>query len=608
MNRVLVIGGGHAGCEAALACARMGVPTVMITGSADTIGVMPCNPAIGGPAKSQIVSEVDALGGEMGRAADATFMQMKLLNRSRGAAVQCVRSQNDKYAYQRYMQTTIERTPGIEIVTGMVVDIEHNPHENTAILADGTRIRGTAIVVTTGTFLSACMHTGEAKTDGGRVGEAAALGLSDTFRRLGLRLGRFKTGTPPRLHRDSIDTATLPPQPGDPEFHRFSLSTPFNTRYTQQADCFLSNTTPDGHALLLANLDRSPLYNHSIQGVGPRYCPSIEDKVVRFSDKPSHHIFLEPESWDTPEIYAQGLNTSMPADIQLAFLKTMPGLANVSVLRYGYAVEYDYVIPTQLTPTLASQTMPNLFFAGQLNGTSGYEEAAGQGLIAGINAGLYVQGKPPLILTREQSFIGTLIDDLITKTIDEPYRMLTSRSEYRLLLRQDNAHFRLSALGRDAGVVSESTHQQVQHWDACVQHLHQDWKKQRLPESAAHQLGLDPTLSLHDACKRPEFDIDAVFGELKHQPDTYDQYDQCKRAHVAIKYAGYLRRQQLEIDRIQKWEQKPLPSTLDYTKIPGLRAESRQRLIDHRPQTIRAAKRIGGINPADLSVLITYLS
>ena len=604
---VIIVGGGHAGCEAALAAARMGCRTLMITTSRNTIGLMPCNPAIGGPAKGQIVSEIDALGGEMGRVADATMIQMKVLNRSRGPAVQCLRSQNDKYEYQKAMQRAIESQENIEIVEDMVIDLIRQGSETRGVVTKHTnRYEAMSVVITTGTFLNACMHTGAEQTKGGRIGEVQAIGLSEALKSIGLELRRFKTGTTPRLDANSIDYSQLIVQPGDPEFNRFSFKTEPDTRYLNQIDCYLTETNSDTHDVILANLDRSPMYTKAIKSCGPRYCPSIEDKIVRFSDKPSHQIFIEPESRTTNEIYAQGLNTSLPADVQEAFLKTMPGLQNVRLLTYGYAVEYDYVIPTQLKPTLEARISQGLFCAGQLNGTSGYEEAAGQGLVAGINAACRAKGLPDVILKREQSFIGTLIDDLITKEIYEPYRMLTSRSEYRLLLRQDNAIFRLSELGHNLGLIS---HDDITHIRTCrsnIDAIKEGWKKTHLDTSKGIELNANKPIRLIDAFKRPEVTIEWVYGD-DFRRQSYNEYESYKRAAVEVKYDGYIKRQTHDIERIQKMEQKPIPESIDYDSIPGLRNESRIRFNQYRPKTLYDAKRIGGINPADISLLVTYL-
>lgn len=604
---VIVIGAGHAGCEASLAAARMGCNTAVVTVSCETIGLMPCNPAIGGPAKGQIVGEIDALGGEMGKAADATMIQMKVLNRSRGPAVQCLRSQNDKYLYKDYMRNVIESQDNLTAIEGMAVDLISDGHTVTGVVMDnGATYTARAVVITTGTFLNACMHTGPKQTVGGRIGEKSAVGLSDALRKLGLKLSRFKTGTTPRLHADSLDYSKMKTQPGDPEFLRFSAETPYSDRYKTQTYCYLTTTTEDTHKVILANLERSPMYTKAITSTGPRYCPSIEDKIVRFSDKPSHQIFIEPESLSTKEIYAQGLNTSLPDDVQKAFLKTMPGLENVEILKFGYAVEYDYVIATQLQPTLETRDIYGLFCAGQLNGTSGYEEAAGQGLVAGINAACRVLGRDPMVLTRENSYIGTLIDDLITKEIFEPYRMLTSRSEYRLLLRQDNTDFRLGEIGYSLGLISETRHQRTLANRAQIDALKKTWSKTNISDELVCTLELERKIRLQDALKRPDVTLDSVFGGLESF-DDFDTFDNYRRAIVEIKYAGYIDRQTLEIERVKQFENRLIPEHVDYEAIKGLRNESRVRFAQYRPKTIYDAKRIGGINPADITVLLTYL-
>jgi tRNA uridine 5-carboxymethylaminomethyl modification enzyme len=601
---VAVVGGGHSGIEAALSASRMGCHTVMITMSVDTIGLMPCNPSIGGPAKGQIVGEIDALGGEMGRAADETMMQMRILNRSRGPAVQCLRSQNDKYLYKGHMKAKVMSTDGLDVIEGLVDDILTDDGRVTGIvLQNGETIRCKALVVTTGTFLKGLMHTGFTNQEGGRVGEKSAVNLSDAFRRLGLRLGRLKTGTPPRLHHDSIDYSQMVLQPGDPECLRFSFRTPVSDRYLTQAPCYLTHTTTATHDIILGNLDKSPMFAKVIKGLGPRYCPSIEDKVFRFKDKDSHQIFIEPEGWDTMERYPQGLNTSMPLDIQDQFLRTIPGLENVAIIRPGYAVEYDFIYPNQLHATLEARAIKNLFFAGQLNGTSGYEEAAGQGILAGINAGARVLGKPEFILKREESFIGTMADDLITKEITEPYRMMTSRSEYRLLIRQDNAIFRLGERAYEYGLISDVDIAHIRAEKDRIQTHISRWKKSSIKGDLMASFGLKQAMPYLSVFRRPEVGVETL---IRLGLVTEEDRTSAQQALIEIKYEGYIDKQSKDIDKVMKYESKRIPADFDFYQLKGLKKESMEQFNRHRPETIYHAKRIAGINPADIMILIGY--
>lgn len=598
---VIVIGGGHAGIEAALGAARLGCKTLLCTIDESKIGWMPCNPSIGGPAKGQIVGEIDALGGEMGRAADKTHIQLKVLNRSRGPAVQCLRSQNDKYDYKEHQQNKIKHTPNIDILSEEVYGLIFDGLKVIGITtANNTSIYAKSVVITTGTFLNGVMHTGLEQSSGGRIEEKAAESLSESLKKH-FRLGRLKTGTPPRLDHNSINYDELKIQPGDPEFLHFSFRTEYNEGYKNQIPCFLSETTPETHKIILNNLDRSPMYTNIIKGVGPRYCPSIEDKVVRFKEKDSHHIFIEPEDKHHSSIYPQGLNTSLPADTQEAFLKTMPGLRDVKILKFGYAVEYDFVYPDQLKPSLETRKISGLFLAGQINGTSGYEEAAGQGAIAGINAGLHAQNRDPLILTREESFIGTMIDDLITKNIYEPYRMLTSRSEYRLLLRQDNAIFRLGERAFETGLLTSEEIHIIRHHRNQVDGFKKEWRKTSSTPNMIKTFSLKQKTPISTIAKRPDFTLNTLLEEGFVSRETKED---AERALVEIKYQGYIEKQELDIEKIKKFEKKEIPSWIDYNKIQGLKKESQEKFIENKPKTIFDAKRIAGINPADIMVII----
>jgi tRNA uridine 5-carboxymethylaminomethyl modification enzyme len=600
---VIVIGSGHAGIEAALASAKLGCATLMATINVDNIGLMPCNPSIGGPAKGQIVGEIDALGGEMGRAADATHIQLKILNRSRGPAVQCLRSQNDKRAYNDHMKQRVFNQPNLDVQQAQIVGLLIENNEVVGCVTElGKQLFAKAVVITTGTFLNGKMHIGLQTSIGGRVAEISAVSLPESFRRY-LRMGRLKTGTPPRLNKLSIDFGKMTVQPGDNEFLRFSFTTPYSEKFKNQVNCYLTRTTTETHNIILNNLDRSPLYTKAIQGLGPRYCPSIEDKVVRFSDKPDHQIFIEPEGLHTNEIYPQGLNTSLPEDVQLAMLRTMPGLENVKIIKPGYAVEYDFVYPDQLHPTLETHPLKNLFLAGQINGTSGYEEAAGQGIIAGINAAHRALGRPGFTLNRQESYIGTMIEDLITKEIVEPYRMLTSRSEYRLVLRQENAIFRLSEKAYAIGMLSSDEIQLIRDKKSAIESRIKVWRKEKaLPELTSH-IKTNDLITTADLIKRSN----GATETLSLNPEDYNDSEIRKMAAIEIIYEGYLNKQNKEIEKLNKMMDRIIPDDINYTQIEGLRKESRENLSRIKPTTIGIAKKMAGVNPADILVLIAYL-
>ncbi len=615
---VVVIGAGHAGIEAALASARMGCKTALLTMSVDMVGAMSCNPAIGGVAKGQIVREIDALGGEMGRCIDATGIQFRMLNLAKGAAMHSPRAQADKKAYQFLMKRVVEETPGLSLRQEVVEGIEtrdesrepraSNPGEECPTgsrlsslvspllirVRGGALYRAQAVIVTTGTFLQAIMHTGEAKSAGGRAGEGTTGTLSDDLRRLGFELQRFKTGTPCRINGRTINFSQLLEQPGDADPVPFSFLT--TSLPMPQMPCWLTETNHEMHELIRQNLHRAPMYSGQIQSTGPRYCPSIEDKVVRFADKTSHQIFLEPEGRNTHEFYCNGISTSLPRDVQDQMVRSIKGLERAEIMRYGYAVEYDFAPPTQLYPTLETKRIAGLYFAGQINGTTGYEEAAGQGLLAGINAALKIKGEEPLILDRSQAYLGVLMDDLVTKGVDEPYRMFTSRAEFRLLLRHDNADRRLTPIGERVGLASA---------ERCRQHAEYEGELARglaLLSKLRHE-----GQTLEEWLRRPEMTIEAVtslsseFAELTLSPRAKQQLE------IEVKYAGYINRQQKEISRQDKIQAVRIPETFDFYAAPQLRHEAREKFHKVRPRDLGQASRISGITPVDLAVLLMYI-
>lgn len=608
---VIIIGAGHAGVEAALASARMGCNTLLTTLNMDNIAMMPCNPSVGGPAKGHLVREIDALGGEMGVNADKTCIQYRMLNTGKGPAVQALRAQADKKLYQNTMKHTCELQENLDVKQLLIDEILFEDNKVTGVVVEtGEVYTCKAVVLASGTYLKGRIIIGENTYDGGPNGQRAAIKLSSCLLKAGVELMRFKTGTPARVDRRSLDFSKMIIQPGDDEVHNFSFMSDVKTR--EQVPCWLTYTNEQTHKIIRDNIERAPMANGIITGVGPRYCPSIETKIVRFPDKERHQLFIEPEGLDTEEMYVQGMSTSMPIDVQMEFLRTIPGLENVRIMRPGYAIEYDCINPLQLKPSLEFKKISGFFSAGQTNGTSGYEEAASQGLIAGINAALKIQGKEPLILKRSDGYIGVLIDDLVTKGTNEPYRVMTSRAEYRLLLRQDNADLRLTEKGRQVGLVSDERYARfvkrrdsIKNTIELLSEIRIHPNKETLAKMQEFELGsIHNTVTAADLLKRKEISYD----DLKHIVELpVISEDVKKQVEITLVYEGYIKKQLEQVERMEKLEEKLLPEDINYDEVSSLRDEAREKLNAIRPISIGQASRISGVSPADISVLLVYL-
>ena len=615
---VIIVGAGHAGSEAALAAARMGNKTLLLTISLEMVAFMPCNPSVGGPAKGIVVREIDALGGEMGHNIDKTYVQMRMLNTGKGPAVRALRAQADKHAYHRAMKQTMEETPILTLRQATVDQLVVEDGVCKGVITNtGACYFAKAVVLATGTAARGKIIIGELMYESGPNNTQSATKLSENLEELGFDLQRFKTGTPPRINGNTIDYSVTEEQPGDEKPHHFSFDTP-DSQYiavTDQISCWLTYTNPTTHQIIRDNLDRAPMFTGVIEGVGPRYCPSIEDKIVRFADKDRHQVFLEPEGRDTDEWYVDGMSTSMPEEIQEKMLHSVKGLEKAKLMRPGYAIEYDVVAPYQLHPTLETKLVKNLFTAGQTNGTSGYEEAAGQGLIAGINAGLRAQGKGPFVLKRSDAYIGVMIDDLVTKGTKEPYRLLTSRAEYRLILRHDNADLRLMEKGHAIGLVSDERLAKMEHKKALVEAEIARLKKIRIKPTneAANNLieahgdnPLKDAIAAADFLKRPYVDYQTLMN-LIPDPDEPLSREVIEQVEIQLKYEGYIKKEEVKVERLKRMEAKKIPADLDYSAIDGLATEGRQKLEKIRPETLAQASRISGVNPADLAILSVYL-
>lgn len=614
MIEIVVVGGGHAGCEAANACAKKGHKTLLITGNIKNIADMPCNPHIGGSAKGIVVREIDALGGVMGKIADKTHLQIKMLNSAKGPAVQALRAQGDKISYPKEMIKTLNSLENLTIQEGMVEDlIIDNNKVKGVILKDGTKIHAKAVILTTGTYLKSDILVGNTRTRKGPHGEEPSNFLSDKLKEYGFKIIRLKTGTPQRIDRKTIDFSKTKLEPGDNVYHTFSFDLEPCYKLDEQEPCYLTYTNENTHQIIKENLSKSSMYGalDDIKGIGPRYCPSIEDKVVRFADKERHQLFLEPESRFYDDIYLQGFSTSMPPEVQEKMVHSLPGLENAKILKYGYAIEYDAIYPTQLNPTLETKIIKNLYTAGQINGTSGYEEAACQGLIAGINASLNLEKKDPLILKRSDAYIGVLIDDLVTKGIKDPYRLLTSRAEFRLLLRSDNADLRLREIGYNVGMINEDQINKLHKKKNDILELKKFMSIEKVKiTDETRQIFEDNnipvpqvTLSLEQLIKRPEITMEFLEKIIPIKYDTEIK----KQVEINFKYEGYIQKTYKEVEKMLKLEKKQIPEDIDYDKIKNIASEARQKLKEVRPKTVAQAIRISGVNPADISILTIYL-
>lgn len=611
---IIVVGAGHAGCEASLACARLGLNTVMFTVSVDSIALMPCNPNVGGSSKGHLVRELDALGGEMGKNIDKTFIQSKMLNQSKGPAVHSLRAQADKQAYSTEMRKTLENTENLTIRQGEVTELLVEDGHITGVKTfSGATYHAKAVVLCTGTYLKARCIYGDVSNYTGPNGLQAANYLTDSLKKLGIEMFRFKTGTPARIAGNTIDYSKMEEQFGDERVVPFSFSTDPESVQIEQKSCWLTYTNEKTHEIIRANLDSSPLYSGMIEGTGPRYCPSIEDKVVRFADKKRHQVFIEPEGLYTNEMYIGGMSSSLPEDVQYEMYHSVPGLENARIVKNAYAIEYDCINPRQLYPTLEFKKIKGLFSGGQFNGSSGYEEAAAQGLIAGINAAMEVKGREQLILDRSEAYIGVLIDDLVTKENHEPYRMMTSRAEYRLLLRQDNADLRLRKKGWEVGLIDDETYHKLQEKERRIQEEIERVEHATVGGSAEVQSlleSLNSTLlksgtTIAELIRRPELNYKVLAPIDKERPELPE--DVCEQVEINIKYDGYIRRQMKQVEQFKKLEQKKLPEDIDYEDVGSLRIEARQKLEAYRPVSIGQASRISGVSPADISVLLVYL-
>ena len=610
---IIVVGAGHAGCEAAISCAKLGAKVLLSTLNVEHIALMPCNPAVGGPAKSTLVREIDALGGVMGEAADATYIQMKMLNSSKGPAVRALRAQSDKRQYMDYMRNIIENNENIYLRQACITDLlVENDRVVGAVDEFGIEYSAGAVVLTTGTSLNGRIFVGLRSYSAGRMGEKAAYGLSESLVKHGINIKKLKTGTPPRVDKRTIDYSKMTIQPGDETLHFYSFRPDRPVR--KQYPCYLTRTNEETHNIIKANLDKSPMFRGLIQGVGPRYCPSIEDKVVRFSENPSHHIFIEPEGLGTYEVYIQGFSSSLPADVQVKMLRTLPGLENAHVIKPAYAVEYDYVPAVQTTHSLMSKKIKGLFFGGQINGTSGYEEAAAQGLIAGINAYNYLNNSELLELSRSSSYIGTLIDDLVTKDIQDPYRMLTSRSEYRLLLRQDNADARLTPIGKKVGLIDDAQYKVFTDKQEAIEREMLRIKDAKISatdevNSVLAKVGqnIDRGIKIAELLKRPDIDYN-IIKEIDEETKSLNiPFDVTEQVEILTKYDGYLKRQEQQVKEAGKLDKFKIPDDIDYSKIEHISSETKDKLSKIRPKTLAQASRIGGVKPADISILMVML-